>query len=201
MKLFKHVSDLFNEGYHDLTTRMVFVISLFVILPIILITFFSTRYLESQFNKNQDQYLRSTLTMALSEMQQRQLDIQRSALVLAQETSTQHAIKQNDARILAEKLALLKNNFNKVDYAVLLDRNNNVLARSDVNVLFNPAGILGELNKEIVETGVPLSSTETVPLRELFPREAKKINSLRSSSGRASAAKGSICSGRCVKLH
>ena len=81
MKLFKHVSDLFNEGYHDLTTRMVFVISLFVILPIILITFFSTRYLESQFNKNQDQYLRSTLTMALSEMQQRQLDIQRSALV------------------------------------------------------------------------------------------------------------------------
>lgn len=168
MKLFKHVSDLFNEGYHDLTTRMVFVISLFVILPIILITFFSTRYLESQFNKNQDQYLRSTLTMALSEMQQRQLDIQRSALVLAQETSTQRAIKQNDARILAEKLALLKNNFNKVDYAVLLDRNNNVLARSDVNVLFNPAGILGELNKEIVETGVPLSSTETVPLRELF---------------------------------
>ena len=168
MKLFKHVSDLFNEGYHDLTTRMVFVISLFVILPIILITFFSTRYLESQFNKNQDQYLRSTLTMALSEMQQRQLDIQRSALVLAQETSTQHAIKQNDARILAEKLALLKNNFNKVDYAVLLDRNNNVLARSDVNVLFNPAGILGEFNKEIVETGVPLSSTETVPLRELF---------------------------------
>lgn len=174
MKLFKHVSDLFNEGYHDLTTRMVFVISLFVILPIILITFFSTRYLESQFNKNQDQYLRSTLTMALSEMQQRQLDIQRSALVLAQETSTQHAIKQNDARILAEKLALLKNNFNKVDYAVLLDRNNNVLARSDVNVLFNPAGILGELNKEIVETGVPLSSTETVPLRELFTPESEE---------------------------
>ena len=134
-------------------------------------------------------------------MQQRQLDIQRSALVLAQETSTQRAIKQNDARILAEKLALLKNNFNKVDYAVLLDRNNNVLARSDVNVLFNPAGILGELNKEIVETGVPLSSTETVPLRELFTPEAKKINSLRSSSGRASAAKDSICSGRCVKLH
>ena len=168
MKALKHISDLFNEGYHDLTTRMVFVISLFVILPIILITFFSTRYLESQFNKNQDQYLRSTLAMAFSEMQQRQLDIQRAAQVVAQESSTRTAITQKDTRMLAEKLSLLKNNFTKVDYAVLLDRNNQVLARSDVNVLFNPSGILGELNKDVIQTGESLSSTETVPLRELF---------------------------------
>ena len=168
MKFIERLSGLFNEGYHDLTTRMGFVISLFIILPIVLVTFFSTRYLASQFSKNQDQYLRSTLTMAISEMQQRQSDIQKAALVIAQESNTQEAIEQKDAGVLVEKLALLKNNFNKVDYAIMLDPQNRIIARSGVNIRFNPQGALGELNNLAISTGNPITSNETVPLGDLF---------------------------------
>lgn len=168
MKFIERLSGLFNEGYHDLTTRMGFVISLFIILPIVLVTFFSTRYLASQFSKNQDQYLRSTLTMAISEMRQRQSDIQKAALVIAQESNTQEAIEQKDTGVLVEKLALLKNNFNKVDYAIMLDPQNRIIARSGVNIRFNPQGALGELNNLAISTGNPITSNETVPLGDLF---------------------------------
>lgn len=168
MKFIERLSGLFNEGYHDLTTRLGFVISLFIILPIVLVTFFSTRYLAGQFSKNQDQYLRSTLTMAISEMKQRQSDIQKAALVIAQESSTQEAIEQNNPGVLAEKLALLKNNFNKVDYAIMLDPHNKIIARSGVNIRFNPESALGELNKLAISTGNPITSNETVSLGDLF---------------------------------
>ena len=167
-KLIEHISGLLSERYHDLTVRLIFTISLFVILPIILITFFSTRYLEDQFSRNQNQYLRSTLAIATSEMQQRQSSIQKAALCITQEVSTPQAVKQKDRRVLEEKLALLQNNFNKVDYAIMLDPANRILARSGPNIRFNPAGRLGSLNRDLCQTGAPISANEKMPLSDLF---------------------------------
>jgi len=167
-KLIERISGLLAEGYHDLTVRLIFTISLFVILPIILITFFSTRYLESQFSRNQNQYLRSTLAIATSEMQQRQNSIQKAALCITQEVSTPQAVKHKDTRVLEEKLALLQNNFNKVDYAIMLDPENRILARSGPNIRFNASGRLGGLNRDLCQSGSPISANEKMPLSDLF---------------------------------
>ncbi|MBQ7416767.1 MAG: hypothetical protein IJV18_01525, partial [Acidaminococcaceae bacterium] len=104
-KLIERMSGLLAEWKHDLTVRLIFTISLFIILPIALITFFSTHYLESQFSRNQNQYLRSTLAVATSEMMQRRNSIQKAALCITEEASTPEAVKQKDTKVLEEKLA------------------------------------------------------------------------------------------------
>ena len=174
-KLTERITGLFTEGYHDLTVRLIFTIFLFIILPIALITFFSTRYLEAQFSRNQNQYLRSTLAVATSEMQQRQNSIQKAALCIAQEVSTPEAVKQKDTKVLQEKLALLQNNFNKVDYAIMLDPENHILARSGPNLRFNPDGRLGQLNRDLCRTGAPISANEKMPLSDLFAEGSKEF--------------------------
>ena len=167
-KLTERMSGLLAEWKHDLTVRLIFTISLFIILPIALITFFSTHYLESQFSRNQNQYLRSTLAVATSEMMQRRNSIQKAALCITEEVSTPQAVKQKDTKVLEEKLALLQNNFNKVDYAIMLDPENHILARSGPNIRFNPEGRLADLNHNLFQTGIPISANEKMPLSDLF---------------------------------
>ena len=174
-KLIERVSGLLNEWYHDLTVRLIFTISLFVILPIILITFFSTRFLEEQFSRNQNQYLRSTLAIATSEMQQRQNSIRTAALCIAQEVSTPQAVKQRDTKVLVEKLALLRNNFNKVDYAIMLDPDSQIIARSGSDIRFNPNGRLGSMNRDVCRTGNPINANEKMPLSDLFEEGSKEF--------------------------
>ena len=174
-KLIEQMSERINEWYHDLTVRLIFTVSLFVILPIILITFFSTRFLEEQFSRNQNQYLRSTLAIATSEMQQRQNSIRKAALCIAQEVSTPQAVKQRDTKVLEEKLALLRNNFNKVDYAIMLDPDSRIIARSGSDIRFNPNGRLGSLNRDVCRTGNPINANEKMPLSDLFEEGSKEF--------------------------
>ena len=174
-KLIERISGLLNEWYHDLTVRLIFTVSLFVILPIILITFFSTRFLEEQFSRNQNQYLRSTLAIATSEMQQRQNSIRKAALCIAQEVSTPQAVKQRDTKVLEEKLALLRNNFNKVDYAIMLDPDSRIIARSGPDIRFNPNGRLGSMNRDVCRTGTPINANEKMPLSDLFEEGSKEF--------------------------
>ena len=174
-KLIERISGLLNEWYHDLTVRLIFTISLFVLLPIALITFFSTRYLEEQFSRNQDRYLRSTLAIVISEMQQRQGSIQKAATCIAQEVSTPQAVEQQDTRVLEEKLALLRNNFNRVDYAVMLNPDSHIIARSASDIRFNPESRLGSLNREVCRTGRPINVNEKMPLSDLFEEGSKEF--------------------------
>ncbi len=174
-KLIELISERINEWYHDLTVRLIITISLFVILPIILITFFSTRFLEEQFSRNQNQYLRSTLAIATSEMQQRQNSIRTAALCIAQEVSTPQAVKQRDTKVLVEKLALLRNNFNKVDYAIMLDPDSQIIARSGSDIRFNPNGRLGSMNRDVCRTGNPINANEKMPLSDLFEEGSKEF--------------------------
>ena len=174
-KLIERISGLLNEWYHDLTVRLIFTISLFVLLPIALITFFSTRYLEEQFSRNQDRYLRSTLAIVISEMQQRQGSIRKAATCIAQEVSTPQAVEQQDTRVLEEKLALLRNNFNRVDYAVMLNPDSHIIARSASDIRFNPESRLGSLNREICRTGRPINVNEKMPLSDLFEEGSKEF--------------------------
>ena len=173
--LIERISVRINEWYHDLTIRLIITISLFVILPIILITFFSTRYLEEQFSRNQNRYLRSTLAIATSEMQQRQNSIRKAALCIAQEVSTPQAVKQRDTKVLVEKLALLRNNFNKVDYAIMLDPDNQIIARSGSDIRFNSDGRLGALNRDVCRTGNPINANEKMPLSDLFEEGSEEF--------------------------
>ena len=173
--LIESISGRLHEWYHDLTVRLIFTISLFIILPIILITFFSTRYLEEQFSRNQNRYLRSTLAIATSEMQQRQNSIRKAAMCIAQEVSTPQAVKQRDTKVLVEKLALLRNNFNKVDYAIMLDPDNHIIARSGSDIRFNPDGRLGSLNRDVCRTGSPINANEKMPLSDLFEEGSEEF--------------------------
>jgi hypothetical protein len=108
-------------------------------------------------------------------MQQRQNSIQKAALCIAQEVSTPEAVKQKDTKVLQEKLTLLQNNFNKVDYAIMLDPENHILAQSGPNLRFNPDSRLGQLNRDLCRTGAPISANEKMPLSDLFAEGSKEF--------------------------
>ena len=159
---------LVDEGSATLTSHLLLTIVLFMLIPSLLITVFSNRYLAIKFQENQDQYLQATLAIALSEMQQRQLDIRKAAGVLVGETDTQRALAAGNTRSLEQKIALLQNQFDKVDYAVILDRENHIVARSSANLRYKEDGALAAISRMAQDGKKALSSNETMPLTDLF---------------------------------
>lgn len=159
---------LVDEGSATLTSHLLLTIVLFMLIPSLLITVFSNRYLAIKFQENQDQYLQATLAIALSEMQQRQLDIRKAAGVLVGETDTQRALAAGNTRSLEQKIALLQNQFDKVDYAVILDRENHIVARSSANLRYKEDGDLAAISRMAQDGKKALSSNETMPLTDLF---------------------------------
>jgi hypothetical protein len=103
MSLKQRLSSFFDRTFDAMATHFLPAIVLFMVVPSLLITFFSARYLTSQFRESRDKYLQATLAVALSEMEQRQLDIRRTAAILAGEPDTQRALLTGNAASLVRQ--------------------------------------------------------------------------------------------------
>lgn len=174
MRILKYISRFLSVGKIDLHARLLGMVVFFILMPVILMTFFSTQYLEGELNRKQERYLQSTLAVALSEMQQRQEDIRRVALCMAEVQSTQDAILSHNSDLLVQKLTLLRKNFNKIDYAVMLDSGNRIIAKSDASALSRTPERLVVLNRDAILMNSPITSTETIPLSDLFAPDSKE---------------------------
>ncbi|XOQ53413.1 MAG: hypothetical protein ACFWT7_08575 [Succiniclasticum sp.] len=168
MSLKQRLSSFWDRTFDAMATNFLPAIVLFMVVPSLLITFFSARYLTWQFRESRDKYLQATLAVALSEMEQRQLDIRRTAAILAGEPDTQQALRTGNAADLSAKIALFQQQFDKVDYIVILDRDNHIVARSSPNLRYREDGILSELSRMAQSERRAITSNETMPLTDLF---------------------------------
>lgn len=194
----QQLSAFFDRTFDAMATNFMPAIVLFMLVPSLLITFVSARYLTRQFTSSRDQYLQATLAIALSEMEQRQLDIRRTAAIIAGEPGMREALRTVDTANLAAKIALFQQQFDKVDYIVLLDRDNRILARSSPNLRYREDGILSEISRMAQSERRAITTNETMPLTDLFvkgsPDYAKFAALLeRSMRGRSGPLPQALC--------
>lgn len=194
----QQLSAFFDRTFAAMATNFMPAIVLFMLVPSLLITFVSARYLTRQFTSSRDQYLQATLAIALSEMEQRQLDIRRTAAIIAGEPGMREALRTGDTANLAAKIALFQQQFDKVDYIVLLDRDNRILARSSPNLRYREDGILSEISRMAQSERRAITTNETMPLTDLFvkgsPDYAKFAALLeRSMRGRSGPLPQALC--------
>ena len=194
----QQLSAFFDRTFDAMATNFMPAIVLFMLVPSLLITFVSARYLTRQFTSSRDQYLQATLAIALSEMEQRQLDIRRTAAIIAGEPGMREALRTGDTANLAAKIALFQQQFDKVDYIVLLDRDNRILARSSPNLRYREDGILSETSRMAQSERRAITTNETMPLTDLFvkgsPDYAKFAALLeRSMRGRSGPLPQALC--------
>lgn len=194
----QQLSAFFDRTFDAMSTNFMPAIVLFMLVPSLLITFVSARYLTRQFTSSRDQYLQATLAIALSEMEQRQLDIRRTAAIIAGEPGMREALRTGDTANLAAKIALFQQQFDKVDYIVLLDRDNRILARSSPNLRYREDGILSEISRMAQSERRAITTNETMPLTDLFvkgsPDYAKFAALLeRSMRGRSGPLPQALC--------
>lgn len=194
----QQLSAFFDRTFDAMATNFMPAIVLFMLVPSLLITFVSARYLTRQFTSSRDQYLQATLAIALSEMEQRQLDIRRTAAIIAGEPGMREALRTGDTANLAAKIALFQQQFDKVDYIVLLDRDNRILARSSPNLRYREDGILSEISRMAQSERRAITTNETMPLTDLFvkgsPDYAKFAALLeRSMRGRSGPLPQALC--------
>lgn len=194
----QQLSAFFDRTFDAMATNFMPAIVLFMLVPSLLITFVSARYLTRQFTSSRDQYLQATLSIALSEMEQRQLDIRRTAAIIAGEPGMREALRTGDTANLAAKIALFQQQFDKVDYIVLLDRDNRILARSSPNLRYREDGILSEISRMAQSERRAITTNETMPLTDLFvkgsPDYAKFAALLeRSMRGRSGPLPQALC--------
>lgn len=194
----QQLSAFFDRTFDAMATNFMPAIVLFMLVPSLLITFVSARYLTRQFTSSRDQYLQATLAIALSEMEQRQLDIRRTAAIIAGEPGMREALRTGDTANLAAKIALFQQQFDKVDYIVLLDRDNRILAQSSPNLRYREDGILSEISRMAQSERRAITTNETMPLTDLFvkgsPDYAKFAALLeRSMRGRSGPLPQALC--------
>lgn len=194
----QQLSAFFDRTFDAMATNFMPAIVLFMLVPSLLITFVSARYLTRQFTSSRDQYLQATLAIALSEMEQRQLDIRRTAAIIAGEPGMREGLRTGDTANLAAKIALFQQQFDKVDYIVLLDRDNRILARSSPNLRYREDGILSEISRMAQSERRAITTNETMPLTDLFvkgsPDYAKFAALLeRSMRGRSDPLPQALC--------
>ena len=194
----QQLSAFFDRTFDAMATNFMPANVLFMLVPSLLITFVSARYLTRQFTSSRDQYLQATLAIALSEMEQRQLDIRRTAAIIAGEPGMREALRTGDTANLAAKIALFQQQFDKVDYIVLLDRDNRILARSSPNLRYREDGILSEISRMAQSERRAITTNETMPLTDLFvkgsPDYAKFAALLeRSMRGRSGPLPQALC--------
>lgn len=152
----------------DQHTRILFMVLCFMIVPVFLMALFSTQYLETKLQEKQDRYLKVNLEVAASEMQQRQKNIQQIAFCIGQDRDTQKAILHNNVSVLQDKMTLLRSTFNKIDYAVIVNSKNELLAKSSDDICFSENSKPGRLSNMVIKHKMPITSSETIPLDNLF---------------------------------
>jgi signal transduction histidine kinase len=148
--------------------KMYILVVSFVVIPLGLLIFISSFYMGKQFQAEQEKYLLSTLTIARSEMKARRLDIEKACLTISQDPDLLRAVQNKDTKALVGKIRPLRVNFDKVDYAVVVDKNNQLLARSDISMLYLPDSVLADLAQQALDSGKSISSNEKIPLKELY---------------------------------
>ena len=152
-------------------------IAALIILPMSLLMIVSSFFLNGQVKTEEEKYLKSTLEIVSSDMQERRNDIQKVCQFFAEDDHIKDALQANDSGQLNSNLQRLKRYYYKnIDYALAVDKNNALLAYVSPNVRYEANSKIAALAKQAMQQKVIIQTTDIVSLEELFAINSKEYD-------------------------
>lgn len=152
-------------------------IAALIILPMSLLMIVSSFFLNGQVKTEEEKYLKSTLEIVSSDMQERRNDIQKVCQFFAEDDHIKVALQANDSGQLNSNLQRLKRYYYKnIDYALAVDKNNALLAYVSPNVRYEANSKIAALAKQAMQQQVIIQTTDIVSLEELFAINSKEYD-------------------------
>lgn len=152
-----------------------------------------------QIQKTREEYLAVALKMVQNKMESRKTNMRDAGISAANKIVRQKYIKNNDKAAMNKMLNELGQVYAIWDYAVVLDKNNDILAKASPYMLYNKAEWLERLADAVKENKSPITSDESFELADLFyegstlykqfvimidnPQQTKKIEFTKGEAG------------------
>jgi len=159
------VSRLYNLSIRKKLLLFVFVA---VTAPMLILFVSSTIIMDKQKKDSELLYLQSALKIARTQTLMRKDEMERGAQRLAQNLAFRQGVRNADEKRLEEELDRLKQIYNYLDVAVVLDADRWPLARISYDLRDDRPWDLDGLVQTVSEQGRSITSEETLPLGDLF---------------------------------
>lgn len=157
--------------------KLVIFITALIILPMSLLMLVSNFFLSSQVRTEEQKYLNSSLEIVFSDIQKRRSDMQTVCHFFAEDEHIKDYLQQKNAMQLNSNLKRFKNYYYKnIDYAIVVDKNNSLLAYVSPTVKYEPNGKIAALVQKAMQQNRIIQTTDIVSLDELFANSSKEYS-------------------------
>ncbi|MEG2343658.1 MAG: ATP-binding protein [Acidaminococcaceae bacterium] len=144
-----------------------FIVAL-IVFPMTLLMVAGNLLLDAQVKNEERKYLISTLEIVRNEMNERRNDMQKACRFFAEDEKIQAAIHREESEILNKKTEFLIKNYKNVDYAVMVNSNNKLIASYSPEVQYHQSSNVAKLVQKALTAGKAIHTMEIVPLDELY---------------------------------
>ena len=135
------------------------------------ISTFNAAFFDRQIQENERNYLQVAMKTVRNDMENRMDEMRKTGLLFAGDSDINKAM-YDDRNRLAMALNNLKRNFNYLDYVVIVDRENRILASSSPYLLYPDGSAVKILAASSMLFGKMHVSEEVVGLEELFTKDS-----------------------------
>ena len=151
-----------------LEKRLMVFLAILLIIPILLLTIVTNKTGKIEQDKVLTNTLEAGLKVVRGEMLERKNGMRRVCNYFADSTPTQQAVIQKDRGYLTSRLTSLKQNFEYVDYVVVVDAVNRPIAKLSDDMCYDSKNKLGQLVARAMSKRQVAFSEERFPLDNLF---------------------------------
>lgn len=142
-----------------------------LLVPMLLLVLSTQHFFDRQIQENERNYLQVAMKTVRNDMENRMDEMRKAGLLFAGDSDINKAM-YDDRNRLAMALNNLKRNFNYLDYVVIVDRENRILASSSPYLLYPDGSAVKILAASSMLFGKTHVSEEVVGLEELFTKDS-----------------------------
>lgn len=142
-----------------------------LLVPMLLLVLSTQHFFDRQIQENERNYLQVAMKTVRNDMENRMDEMRKAGLLFAGDSDINKAM-YDDRNRLAMALNNLKRNFNYLDYVVIVDRENRILASSSPYLLYPDGSAVKILAASSMLFGKMHVSEEVVGLEELFTKDS-----------------------------
>ena len=159
--------------------KLMLFVFVIIIVPMVILFISSTIIMDKQKKDSELLYLQNALKIARTQTLMRKDEMERGAQRLAQNSAFRQGVRNNDEKRLQDELERLKQIYNYLDVAVVLNADRWPIARISGDLRNDMTWELDGLVQAVSEQQRSITSEETLPLEELFFPNSAGYNQFR----------------------
>lgn len=147
-----------------------------LLIPMLLLVFSTQHFFDRQIQENERNYLQVAMKTVRNDMENRMEEMRKAGWLFAGNPDLYKAMYADDKSRLNMAMNNLERNFNYLDYVVIVDRENRILASSSPCLVYTDGSIIKVLAAGSMLFGKTHVSEEVVGLEELFTKDSLEYN-------------------------